>query len=35
MTDGAFSAGELDANRAGRLGPDQLPDLQASALATY
>jgi len=30
MTDMAFSAGALDANRAGRLGPDQLRDLQAS-----
>ena len=29
MTDIAFSAGALDANRAGRLGPDQLRDLQA------
>jgi hypothetical protein len=30
MTDMAFSAAALDANRAGRLGPDQLRDLQAS-----
>jgi hypothetical protein len=30
MTDMAFSAGALDANRAGRLSPDQLRDLQAS-----
>lgn len=30
MTGMAFSAGALDANRAGRLGPDQLHDLQAS-----
>lgn len=30
MTDMAFSAGALDANRAGRLGPEQLRDLQAS-----
>jgi hypothetical protein len=30
MTGMAFSAGALDANRAGRLGPDQLRDLQAS-----
>ena len=31
MTDMAFSAGALDANRAGLLGPDQLRDLQAGA----
>ncbi len=29
MTDMVFSAGALDANRAGRLSPDQLRDLQA------
>ena len=29
MTDMVFSPGALDANRAGRLGPDQLRDLQA------
>jgi hypothetical protein len=30
MTEMAFSAGALEANRAGRLGPGQLRDLQAS-----
>ena len=30
MTGMAFSAGALDANRAGRFGPDQLRDLEAS-----
>jgi hypothetical protein len=30
MTDSAFSPGALDANRAGRLGPEQMDSLQAS-----